>query len=32
MSGSSLYFSGPDGERLELLKDPLMEMYGDKFT
>ena len=28
MSGSSLYFSGPDGERLELLKDPLREMYG----
>jgi catechol 2,3-dioxygenase-like lactoylglutathione lyase family enzyme len=32
MSGSSLYFSGPDGERLELLKDPLLEMYGEKFT
>ena len=32
MSGSSLYFSGPDGERLELLKDPLLEMYGDSFT
>ena len=28
MSGSSLYFQGPDGERLELLKDPLREMYG----
>jgi catechol 2,3-dioxygenase-like lactoylglutathione lyase family enzyme len=28
MSGSSLYFSGPDGERLELIKDPLLEMYG----
>jgi catechol 2,3-dioxygenase-like lactoylglutathione lyase family enzyme len=28
MSGSSLYFSGPDGERLELIKDPLGEMYG----
>jgi len=28
MSGSSLYFNGPDGERLELLKDPLREMYG----
>jgi catechol 2,3-dioxygenase-like lactoylglutathione lyase family enzyme len=27
-SGSSLYFSGPDGERLELIKDPLLEMYG----
>jgi catechol 2,3-dioxygenase-like lactoylglutathione lyase family enzyme len=28
MSGSSLYFSGPDGERLELIKDSLGEMYG----
>jgi catechol 2,3-dioxygenase-like lactoylglutathione lyase family enzyme len=28
MSGSSLYFSGPDGERLELIKDDLREMYG----
>jgi catechol 2,3-dioxygenase-like lactoylglutathione lyase family enzyme len=28
LSGSSLYFSGPDGERLELIKDPLLEMYG----
>ena len=28
MSGSSLYFSGPDGERLELIKDPLGKMYG----
>lgn len=28
MSGSSLYFSGPDGERLELISDPLLEMYG----
>jgi catechol 2,3-dioxygenase-like lactoylglutathione lyase family enzyme len=28
MSGSSLYFRGPDGERLELIKDPLGEMYG----
>lgn len=28
MSGSSLYFAGPDGERLELIKDPLGEMYG----
>ena len=25
---SSLYFSGPDGERLELISDPLGEMYG----
>jgi hypothetical protein len=29
MSGASLYFTGPDGERLELLKDPLGEMYGE---
>ena len=28
MSGSSLYFAGPDGERLELISDPLREMYG----
>ena len=28
MSDSSLYFSGPDGERLELIKDQLGEMYG----
>ena len=28
-SGTSLYFRGPDGERLELIKDPLGEMYGD---
>ena len=28
VSVSSLYFSGPDGERLELIKDPLREMYG----
>jgi catechol 2,3-dioxygenase-like lactoylglutathione lyase family enzyme len=28
MSGSSLYFSGPDGERLELINDDLREMYG----
>lgn len=28
MSGASIYFSGPDGERLELLNDPLGEMYG----
>jgi catechol 2,3-dioxygenase-like lactoylglutathione lyase family enzyme len=27
-SGSSLYFNGPDAERLELIKDPLREMYG----
>jgi catechol 2,3-dioxygenase-like lactoylglutathione lyase family enzyme len=29
LSGSSLYFSGPDGERLELISDPLGEMYGN---
>jgi catechol 2,3-dioxygenase-like lactoylglutathione lyase family enzyme len=28
MSGASLYFHGPDGERLELISDPLGEMYG----
>ncbi|MFD0856501.1 VOC family protein [Actinomadura adrarensis] len=26
----SLYFSGPDGERLELIADPLGELYGTK--
>lgn len=26
----SLYFAGPDGERLELLADPLGSMYGTK--
>ncbi len=26
---SSIYFNGPDCERLELLADPLGEMYGD---
>ncbi len=29
-SGTSLYLSGPDGERIELLADPLGEMYGNK--
>lgn len=28
--GSSIYFRGPDGERLELLADELGEMYGNK--
>jgi catechol 2,3-dioxygenase-like lactoylglutathione lyase family enzyme len=28
VSESSMYFSGPDGERLELISDPLGEMYG----
>jgi len=30
VDGSSLYFVGPDGERLELISDPLGEMYGSK--
>jgi hypothetical protein len=25
---TSIYFMGPDGERLELIADPLGEMYG----
>lgn len=29
-STTSIYFRGPDGERLELLADPLGEMYGTK--
>ena len=28
MNESSMYFSVPDGERLELISDPLGEMYG----
>ncbi len=28
MSGSSVYFRDPDGTRLELIKDPLGQMYG----
>jgi catechol 2,3-dioxygenase-like lactoylglutathione lyase family enzyme len=28
VSGSSLYFLDPDGARLELISDPLGEMYG----
>jgi catechol 2,3-dioxygenase-like lactoylglutathione lyase family enzyme len=27
---SSIYFMGPDGERLELLADPLGQMYGEE--
>jgi catechol 2,3-dioxygenase-like lactoylglutathione lyase family enzyme len=27
---TSIYFMGPDGERLELISDPLGEMYGMK--
>ena len=30
IDGSSLYFRGPDGERLELISDPLGEMYGNE--
>ena len=30
ISGSSLYLSGPDGERIELISDPLGEMYGSR--
>jgi catechol 2,3-dioxygenase-like lactoylglutathione lyase family enzyme len=29
LDGSSMYFRGPDGERLELISDPLGEMYGN---
>ena len=28
IGGSSLYLSGPDGERIELISDPLGEMHG----
>ncbi len=28
VGGTSLYFAGPDGERIELISDPLGEMYG----
>jgi catechol 2,3-dioxygenase-like lactoylglutathione lyase family enzyme len=28
LSGTSIYFRGPDGERLELISDPLGELYG----
>jgi catechol 2,3-dioxygenase-like lactoylglutathione lyase family enzyme len=30
IDGSSIYFRDPDGARLELLADPLGEMYGSK--
>jgi catechol 2,3-dioxygenase-like lactoylglutathione lyase family enzyme len=30
VSGTSLYFRDPDGARLELISDPLGEMYGEK--
>ncbi|MBV9449928.1 MAG: VOC family protein [Streptosporangiaceae bacterium] len=29
-SGASIYFQDPDGARLELLADPLGEMYGNR--
>ena len=28
IDGTSIYFLGPDGERVELIADPLGEMYG----
>jgi catechol 2,3-dioxygenase-like lactoylglutathione lyase family enzyme len=28
VDGSSIYFSDPDGARVELISDPLLEMYG----
>ena len=28
VADSSIYFTGPDGERIELISDPLGEMYG----
>ena len=30
IGGTSLYFNGPDGERLELIADPLGQMYGQR--
>lgn len=30
ISGSSLYFHDPDGTRVEIIKDPLGEMYGER--
>ncbi len=30
LDGSSMYFRGPDGERVELISDPLGEMYGSR--
>jgi catechol 2,3-dioxygenase-like lactoylglutathione lyase family enzyme len=29
LDDTSIYFAGPDGERLELIADPLGEMYGN---
>ena len=31
-SGTSMYFRDPDGARLELIADPLGEMYGNKVS
>jgi catechol 2,3-dioxygenase-like lactoylglutathione lyase family enzyme len=31
-SGTSIYFRDPDGARVELLADPLGEMYGTRVT
>jgi catechol 2,3-dioxygenase-like lactoylglutathione lyase family enzyme len=30
VADTSIYFSGPDGERIELISDPLGEMYGSE--
>jgi catechol 2,3-dioxygenase-like lactoylglutathione lyase family enzyme len=30
LDNTSLYFAGPDGERIELIAEPLGEMYGMK--
>ena len=30
LANTSIYFAGPDGERIELIADPLGEMYGMK--
>ncbi len=30
VSGTSIYFEGPDGERLEFIKEPLGQMYGNE--
>ena len=29
-SGTSVYFADPDGARLEIIRDPLGEMYGEQ--
>ena len=29
-SGTSVYFADPDGARLEVIRDPLGEMYGEQ--